>query len=408
VSFSTAVFFAIMMVFAAIAPITHLGGWLVKVFLYALVLGLSFLATNDTMTQYADVARGFSVVFLLAQVLIIIDFAYNTHEFMVRKMDAADEAASSGEGGGCCCGCRNGWRWLYLASSFLLVVGSLCGLGVLYHFYGGGCPLHNFFISETLVIGLVLTVVSMMNVIGKGLLPPAILFAYNTYLCYGALTNNPDVTCNPSAAAGAQSEVSIYAGVVIAAFSVTWMAFSSAGSMYSAVRMDAQGQGGGDSTSSSTRVENPVTPTAVSDWPGGGKGKDSKPAGTAAAYQAGATSASSAAAAGRKAEDEDDDDEEAGAGARGGRHPADDSQRAAAEKPWIFHLIMCLAGMYLAMLVTNWGNPADSTGAGPSSGNPELSAASMWARIGSQWAIHAIFVWTLCAPVCFPNRDFSR
>jgi hypothetical protein len=41
------------------------------------------------------------------------------------------------------------------------------------------------------------------------------------------------------------------------------------------------------------------------------------------------------------------------------------------------------------------------------SGNPEMSTASMWVRIGSQWAIYALYGWTLMAPICLPNRDFS-
>ena len=39
--------------------------------------------------------------------------------------------------------------------------------------------------------------------------------------------------------------------------------------------------------------------------------------------------------------------------------------------------------------------------------SPELSTASMWARIGSQWAIYLLYGWTLIAPICCPNRDFS-
>lgn len=393
VSFSVAVFFATLMPFAWLAPITHLGGWLVKVLLYVLILGLSFLIHNDAMLQYAEVARGFSVIFLLAQVLIIIDFCYNMHEFIVRKMDSTDESLTSQ---GYVVGiCSNGWRNIYITISMILILGSLAALGALYY-YLGNCPLHNFFISETLIIGVVFTLVSMMNIIGKGLLPPAIMFAYNTYLVYGAMTNNPDSKCNPELAMLTSNEAAIYSGLVITVLSVTWMAYSSANSMPGAVRMDGQPHS----------VDNPAVTagTPVQEWTGksktNGHGADEKsPVGTAAAYQA-------------------DDDEESGKSSRSpalpsssaaGRHPADDTEASlAAEKPWIFHLVMCLAGMYLAMMVTNWSTPDAATASAAAAGNPEVSAASMWARIGSQWAIHVIYLWTMMAPTCCPGRDFSQ
>jgi hypothetical protein len=374
-----------MVLFSAAAPVTHLGGWLVKVFLYAVLLGLSFLPNNDSMEQYGAAARGFSVLFLLLQVLIIIDFAYNAHQWLVDRMDAKEEEmAREGFEPGIC---SNMWRNLYVAASAILFISSIVGIALLYHYYGNSCPLHNFYISETLVIGVVFTVVSLMNVIGKGLLPPSILFAYNTYLCYGALTNNPDLSCNPSATTGSESEASIYTGLAIAAFAVTWMAYNSAKNMRSAVSMDASG---------AAATHNPAGPGAK-DWPSGReKTPPAAPArGSAATYQGG-----------------EDDDEERGKFAESSSsastsdaNPADDSDKLE-DRPWIFHIIMCLAGMYLAMLVTNWGNPDDAN-SGPT-GNPELSTSSMWARIGSQWAIHLIYLWTMVAPICCPNRDFGR
>lgn len=70
---------------------------------------------------------------------------------------------------------------------------------------------------------------------------------------------------------------------------------------------------------------------------------------------------------------------------------------------WVFHMTMLFAGLYLAMLLTNWGD--SSTAA--ETGNPELSIASMWVRIVSQWVIYGLYAWSLMAPFCCPNRDFS-
>jgi threonine/homoserine/homoserine lactone efflux protein len=32
-------------------------------------------------------------------------------------------------------------------------------------------------------------------------------------------------------------------------------------------------------------------------------------------------------------------------------------QAALDRRPWLFHIIMALGGLYLAMVVTNWGDP---------------------------------------------------
>ena len=52
----------------------------------------------------------------------------------------------------------------------------------------------------------------------------------------------------------------------------------------------------------------------------------------------------------------------------------------------------------------SWGN-IDQINA--QNGNPELSLASMWVRIGSQWLIYLLYGWSLIAPRLCPNRDFS-
>lgn len=75
----------------------------------------------------------------------------------------------------------------------------------MYH-YMAACPLNQFFLSETLILGSVFTLASLHGSVGKGLLPPAALWAYNVYLCFGAITNNPDEACNALASTSSGSE----------------------------------------------------------------------------------------------------------------------------------------------------------------------------------------------------------
>jgi hypothetical protein len=151
VSLALAVFFAFLGLLAAAVPVTHLGGWLVKLLLYAALLGLAFLPPNESLLQYAAAARGFSVFFMLAQVLIIIDFAYNAHEWLAERVERANAAfaARSFEPGLL----SNGWAVLYVGASLACIGGAVAGLGAMYFVFGrGACQLQNFFISETLVL----------------------------------------------------------------------------------------------------------------------------------------------------------------------------------------------------------------------------------------------------------------
>jgi hypothetical protein len=127
VSLALALFFSFMAALTALLPVTHLAGWLVKLLLYVTVLGLTLLIPNDNMVQFANAARVFSVVFLLAQVLIIIDFAYKVHEGIVARAEAYDaDAERRGWEPGLL---SNAWKVLYLIASLAIGITSLVGLG---------------------------------------------------------------------------------------------------------------------------------------------------------------------------------------------------------------------------------------------------------------------------------------
>ena len=123
ISLALAAFFAFMCALTAAFPITHLGGWLAKAMLYILMLGLTLLIPDSNMMQYAEAARAFSILFLLAQVLILINLVYDAHYSLVAKMDARNaemEAADYSPGL-----LSNCWRVLYVVKSWGLFIVSL-------------------------------------------------------------------------------------------------------------------------------------------------------------------------------------------------------------------------------------------------------------------------------------------
>jgi len=61
---------------------------------------------------------------------------------------------------------------------------------------------------------------------------------------------------------------------------------------------------------------------------------------------------------------------------------------------------MCLASIYVGMLITNWTSASIITG--------ELISSDFgfWVRAILSWATTVLYIWTLIAPKVFPQRDF--
>lgn len=62
---------------------------------------------------------------------------------------------------------------------------------------------------------------------------------------------------------------------------------------------------------------------------------------------------------------------------------------------------MCIASMYIGMLVTNWTSASLTTGTLTSNG------LGFWVRVVMSWVVTLIYIWTLIAPKIFPERDFT-
>ncbi|XP_021829377.1 probable serine incorporator [Prunus avium] len=66
-----------------------------------------------------------------------------------------------------------------------------------------------------------------------------------------------------------------------------------------------------------------------------------------------------------------------------------------------FHIIFSLASMYSAMLLTGW-----TTSVGESGKLVDVGWPSVWVRIVTSWATAGLFIWSLLAPILFPEREF--
>ena len=70
----------------------------------------------------------------------------------------------------------------------------------------------------------------------------------------------------------------------------------------------------------------------------------------------------------------------------------------------MFHALFGLATLFIMMTLTNWYSPGKMT---VSIETISANMSAVWVKIISAWLCFGIYMWTLVAPVMFPDRDFT-
>ncbi|CAJ2670286.1 probable serine incorporator [Trifolium pratense] len=299
----------------------HHGGWMMKVICWCLMIIFTFFLPNEIINFYETISKFGSGMFLLVQVVLLLDFVHRWNDTWV----GYDEQF---------------WYIALFVVSLVCYVATLVFSGVLFHFFtpsGQDCGINVFFISMTLMLAFVFAIVALHPAVNGSILPASAISLYCTYLCYSAMASEPrDYECNGlHKHSKAVSTGSLTLGLVTTVLSV----------VYSAVRAG----------SSAAVLSPPSSPRA---------GKPLLPLDTK----------------------EEESNEKA--------KPVTYSYA-------FFHLIFSLASMYSAMLLTGW-----STSVGESGKLVDVGWPSVWVRIITCWATALLYLWSLVAPVMFPEREF--
>ncbi|AQK75711.1 uncharacterized protein LOC100191588 precursor [Zea mays] len=302
----------------------HHGGWMAKIFCWVIIVFLMFFVPNGVVSFYESISKFGSGLFLLVQVVLLLDFVHGWNENWVAK----DEQF---------------WYMALLVVSVVCYIATFCFSGLLFHWFtpsGHDCGLNLFFIVFTLILVFAFAIVALHPKINGSLLPASVIGMYCTYLCYSGLSSEPrDYECNGlHNHSKAVSTGSLTLGLLTTVLSV----------VYSAVRAG----------SSATVLSPPDSPR--------GTDKPLLPF--------------------SKADEQED---------------KKDVPRPVTYSYSFFHLIFSLASMYSAMLLTGW-----STSVGESGKLVDVGWPSVWVRIATQWATAGLFIWSLVAPVLFPDREF--
>ncbi|CAN6450788.1 unnamed protein product [Victoria cruziana] len=304
----------------------HHGGWMTKITVWCIMVVLMFFLPNGLISFYETISKFGAGLFLLVQVVLLLDFVHEWNDRWVSK----DEQF---------------WYVALFVASLICYVLTFSFTGLLFHWFtpsGHDCSLNTFFIVMTLILVFTFATIALHPKVSGSLLPASVISLYCTYLCYSALSSEPrDYECNSLHHSKAVSTGTLVLGLMTTVLSV----------VYSAVRAG----------SSTALLSPPSSPRAGSEKP-------------LLSFD--------------KLEKQEEQKKEKA-------HPVTYSYS-------FFHLIFSLASMYSAMLLTGW-----TSSVGESGKLVDVGWSSVWVRAVTGWVTAALYVWSLVAPILFPDREFN-
>nr|CAN80335.1 hypothetical protein VITISV_009414 [Vitis vinifera] len=177
----------------------HHGGWMMKIICWCILVIFTFFLPNELISFYETTSKFGSGLFLLVQVVLLLDFVHRWNDTWV------------GYG-------EQFWYIALFVVSLVCYVATFSFSGLLFHFFtpsGHDCGLNTFFIVMTLILAFVFAIVALhpaaflarlapnfylktfVLYVGGSILPASVVSLYCMYLCYSGLSSEPrDYECN--------------------------------------------------------------------------------------------------------------------------------------------------------------------------------------------------------------------
>ncbi|KAF5452451.1 hypothetical protein F2P56_027447 [Juglans regia] len=159
----------------------HHGGWIAKMVIWLLLVVLMFFIPNVVISIYGKISKFGAGLFLLVQVIILLDCTHSWNDAWVEK----DEQK---------------WYIALLAVSVGCYIAAFAFSGILFIWFnpsGNDCGLNVFFIVMTMILAFVFAVIALHPAVNGSLLPASVISLYCAYVCYTGLASEPrDYACN--------------------------------------------------------------------------------------------------------------------------------------------------------------------------------------------------------------------
>eukprot|EP00656_Telonema_subtile_P028994 TRINITY_DN3181_c0_g1_i3.p1 TRINITY_DN3181_c0_g1~~TRINITY_DN3181_c0_g1_i3.p1 ORF type:complete len:325 (+),score=66.88 TRINITY_DN3181_c0_g1_i3:133-1107(+) len=187
----------------------YYGWWWAKSLAAGSLCLMSFFLPNSFFVEYSYFAAVFSGIFVILQVMVLLDWAYAWNESW-RGQEAPEVAT--------------GWRIALLVFSVLLLIGGLTLDGFMYYWFD--CGLGYGMTTFSMVVMIALTLLSVTTWCEHGsLIASSVIFFNVQLITMTGLYNNDDANCNRLSSAG--NETQVVFSLLLAALSITKAAWSS-------------------------------------------------------------------------------------------------------------------------------------------------------------------------------------
>ncbi|KAM5135382.1 serine incorporator 3 [Mantella aurantiaca] len=343
----------------------HNGFWFFKILaIVGIMVGAFYIPEGPFTRTWFGFGAGGAFSFILIQLVLLVDFAHSWNESWLERME---------EGRSKC------WFAVLMSVTGLLYIASITFFALLFVFYTipGGCVENKFFISFNMILCFIVSVISILPKVQEhqprsGLLQSSVITLYTVYLTWSAMSNEPDRTCNPSL----MTILNKISAPTLTSQNETFPASPTPGPIKSLQWWDTQSIIGlilfvlcllYSSIRNSTNSQVNKLTLSANDTPML--------------------------------------DDTVGSGSYGEegevRRVVDNEKDGVQYSYSFFHLMLCLASLYIMMTLTNWYSP-----------DADLNTITskwpaVWVKISSSWVCLLIYTWTLVAPIFLPNRDFN-
>lgn len=352
------------------------GYWGPKVIAWLALIVLSFLIPDKFFMFWGNYI-GFigAMLFLILGLILLVDLAHTWAEYCLAQIEETDSRV---------------WRVVLIGSTLGMYIGSLSMTIVQYIFFAkGDCAMNQAVITINLVLWLAISFISVNPTVQEynpkaGLAQAAMVAFYCTYLTMSAVSMEPDdKQCNPLLRGRGTRTTSVVMGAVVTMLTVA----------YTTTRAATQSLGlGGSASGIRLPEDDDDSHDLVTQQPT--SRREMRAEALRRAVEEGSLPADALL---------EDDESDAG-----GNTAHDDERSSTQYNYTMFHIIFFLATCWVATLLTL--NFDESTKDAKDGGFATVGRtyAASWVKIVSAWICHAMYIWTLVAPIILPDRfDFS-
>ncbi|GLU08813.1 hypothetical protein SLE2022_257000 [Rubroshorea leprosula] len=187
----------------------HHGGWIAKMVIWLLLVILMFFLPNVVISVYGTLSKFGAGLFLLVQVIILLDFVHSWNDAWVEK----DEQK---------------WYIALLVISVICYIAAYVFSGILFMWFnpsGHDCGLNVFFIVMTMILAFAFAIIALHPAVNGSLLPASVISIYCAYVCYTGLSSEPrNYSCNGLKKSKASSISTLVLGMLTTVLSVLYSA----------------------------------------------------------------------------------------------------------------------------------------------------------------------------------------